>query len=356
VTATGHVRILAVGDPFIPVSAFTSALAAVGDAVSVTALQIEDAAAPPPRTASEELISEYAGDPAVIAAAVAGHDILVVHGAPVTAEVLDAAPLRLVGCARGGPVNVDIDAATARGIPVTNSPGKNAEAVAELTVTFALMLIRGVPFAARFLLSGGRHADNAFEGAQFIGGEAASMTLGLVGLGHVGTAVAARARALGFTVIAHDPVPPRIVPAGVSIVGFDELLARSDLVSVHARASAGNRHLFSTAAFARMPRGSYFINTARESLVDEDALLDALTSGALAGAALDVAERPAGGSRHPLLDLPNVILTPHIGGASRETLARGADMLVVAVAQVLAGEEPDYLLNPEYQVRKAAVS
>ncbi|HUB42253.1 MAG TPA: NAD(P)-dependent oxidoreductase [Streptosporangiaceae bacterium] len=355
-TATGHLRILAVGDPFMPVSVFTSALAAVGDAVSVTALQIEDAAAPPSRTASEERISEYAGDPAVIAAAVAGHDILVVHGAPVTAEVLDSAPLRLVGCARGGPVNVDIDAATVRGIPVTNSPGKNAEAVAELTLTFALMLIRGVPSAARFLLDGGRHADNAFEGGQFTGGEAASMTLGLVGLGHVGRAVAVRARALGFSVIAHDPVPPRIVPAGVSIVSFDEVLARSDIVSVHARASAGNRHLFSTAAFARMPRGSYFINTAREALVDEDALLDALTRGALAGAALDVAERPAGGSRHPLLDLPNVIMTPHIGGATKETLQRGADMLVAAIAQVLAGEEPDYLLNPDYQARKAAVS
>jgi D-3-phosphoglycerate dehydrogenase len=105
-----------------------------------------------------------------------------------------------------------------------------------------------------------------------------------------------------------------------------------------------------------MPRGSYLINTARESLVDEDALLDALTSGALAGAALDVVERRADSSRHPLLDLPNVIITPHIAGATRETLRRGAEMLVVAIAQVLAGEEPDYLLNPEYQARKAAVS
>jgi len=356
VSAAGHVRILAVGDPYIPVSVFTAALAAVGDAASITALQIEEATAPPPRTASEELIREYAGDPAAIAAAVAGHDVLVVHGAPVTAEVLDAAPLRLVCCARGGPVNVDIAAATARGIPVTNSPGKNAEAVAELTLAFAVMLIRGVPSSARFLLDGGRHGDNTFEGGQFIGGEAASMTLGLVGLGHVGAAVAVRARALGFTVIAHDPVPPQFVPVGVSIVGLDELLARSDIVSVHARASASNRHLFSTAAFARMPPGSYFINTARESLVDEDALLHALTSGALAGAALDVAERPAAGSRHPLLGLPNVIMTPHIGGATRETLRRGAEMLVVAIAHVLAGQEPDYLVNPEYQARKAAVS
>ncbi len=351
-----QLRVLAVGDPFMPASAFTHALAALGDAVTVTELQIEDGAAAAPRTASERLIREYAGDPADVAAAGTGHDVLVVHGAPVTAEILDAAPLRLICCARGGPVNVDIAAATARGIPVTNSPGKNARAVAELTVAFALMLIRGVPTATRFLLDGGRHADSPFEGGRFIGGEAASMTLGLVGLGHVGRDVAIRARALGFTVLAHDPAPPGIVPAGVAAVGFDEVLTRSDIVSVHARASADNRHLFGAAAFARMPRGSFFINTARESLVDEDALLDALTSGALAGAAVDVAERRLAGGRHPLLDLPNVIVTPHIGGATRETLRRGAEMAAAAVARVLAGEVPDYLLNPGYRARKAALS
>jgi D-3-phosphoglycerate dehydrogenase len=356
VSQAEQVRILAVGDPFMPVSAFTRALAALGDAVTVTELQIDDAVAAPPRTPSEQLIREYAGNPADVAAALAGHEVLVVHGAPITAEILDAAPIRLVCCARGGPVNVDVSAATARGIPVTNSPGKNAQAVAELTLTFALMLIRGVPGSARFLLDGGRHADSPFEGGRFIGSEAASMTLGLVGLGHVGRDVAARARALGFTVLAHDPAPPGVVPAGVILVSFDELLARSDIISVHARANADNRHLFGEAAFARMPRGSFFINTARESLVDEEALQDALTGGVLAGAALDVAERPPGGKRHPLLELPNVIITPHIAGATRETLRRGAEMVVASVKRLLAGEEPVYLLNPEYHARKATVS
>jgi D-3-phosphoglycerate dehydrogenase / 2-oxoglutarate reductase len=350
------VRVLAVGDPFMPSGVFADALAALGDAVTVAELQIEDDAAAPPRTASERAIREYAGDPASVAAAVSGHHVLVVHGAPVTAEVLDAAPLRLVCCARGGPVNVDVTAATARGIPVTNSPGKNALAVAELTLAFALMLIRGVPASARYLTGGGPRAETPFEGGQFMGGEAASMTLGLVGLGHVGQDVAARAQALGFTVLAHDPAPPPVVPAGVSMVGFDDLLARSNVVSVHARANADNRHLFGAAAFARMPRGSYFINTARESLVDEDALQRALTGGTLAGAALDVAERRETGRVHPLLGLPNVIITPHIGGATRETLQRGAQMVAVAVAQLLAGQELDYLVNPGYQVRRAVAS
>jgi D-3-phosphoglycerate dehydrogenase / 2-oxoglutarate reductase len=127
-------------------------------------------------------------------------------------------------------------------------------------------------------------------------------------------------------------------------------------VSVHARASAANWHLFGATVFGRMRRGSYFINTARESLVDEQALESALTGGILAGAALDVAERRPAGDRHPLLDLPNVIITPHIGGATQETLRRGAEMVLAAVARLLAGQEPDYLLNPEYRARKAVLS
>ena len=284
----------------------------------------------------------------------AGHDVLLVHGAPVTAEVLDAAPLRLVCCARGGPVNVDVAAASARGIPVTNAPGRNAEAVAELTMAFALMLIRGVPVAPATWPMAGSSAGSTYEGSEFIGGEAASMTLGLVGLGNVGREVAARARALGFTLLGYDPVPPAAVPPGVTLTGLDELLGRSGLVSLHARATADNRHLFGAAEFARMPRGAFFINTARESLVDEDALAKALASGHLAGAALDVVERRPAGDRHPLLDLPNVIITPHIGGATRETLRRGAEMAAAAVGRLISGEIPDHLVNPEVLAEEAA--
>jgi D-3-phosphoglycerate dehydrogenase len=341
------VGVLAVGDAYMPAGLFTLALARLGDAVAVTELQIAGTEAAPPRTESGKLLREYVGDPADLAAALPGHQVLLVHGAPVTAEVLDSAPLRLVCCARGGPVNVDVAAASARGIPVTSAPGRNAKAVAELTIAFALMLIRGVPGSARYLIDGGRHGGSTYEGSQFIGGEAASMTLGLVGLGNVGKEVAARGRALGFTMLGYDPDPPGAVPPDVTLVALDDLLSHSDLVSVHARATAGNRHMFGTAAFGRMPRGSFFINTARESLVDEDALAGALVSGTLAGAALDVAEPRPAGDRHPLLELPNVIITPHIGGATRETLRRGAEMAAAAVASVLSGGVPDHLLNPE---------
>jgi D-3-phosphoglycerate dehydrogenase len=237
---------------------------------------------------------------------------------------------------------------------VTNAPGRNAQAVAELTIAFALLLIRGVPAAARYLTAGGQLAESTYEGSQFLGGEAAGLTLGLVGLGNVGREVAARARGLGFALLGYDPVPPPVIPPGVTMVGLDELLSRSRLISLHARATPANRHLVGPDAFARMPRGAYFINTARESLVDEDALAAALATGGLAGAALDVVERRPAGDRHPLLDLPNVIITPHIGGATHETLRRGAQMAAAAVAALAAGEIPDRLVNPEVLARREA--
>jgi D-3-phosphoglycerate dehydrogenase len=337
------VKVLVVGDPYMPVSAYAGALATLDGLVDLSTMQIGEAGGAPPVTASERGLREYAGDPAAVARAVAGHDVLVVHGAPVSAEVLDAAPLRLVCCARGGPVNVDVAAATARGIPVVNTPGKNAEAVAELTIAFALLLIRTVPQASRHLLEGGGFAESVFEGREFFGAEAPSLTLGLAGLGHVGREVARRAKALGFTVIGYDPVPP--AEPGAELVSLDELLTRSDIVSVHARLTPENGRMFARDLFGRMRPGAYFINTAREGLVDETALRQALERGQLGGAALDVLERTAG--RHPLLGLPNVFVTPHIGGATAETLARGARRAVAAVTDLLAGRVPANVVNPQ---------
>src|SRR5262249_43787099 len=141
--------------------------------------------------------------------------------------------------------------------------------------------------------------------------------------------------------------PPPPIPEGVTSAAREPLPPGSDSLSLQAGATADNRHMFGAAAFARMSQGAFFINTARESLVDEDALAGALANGTLAGAALDVAERRPAGDRHPLLDLPNVIVTPHIGGAARETLRRGAELATAAVASVVSGNAPDHLLNPE---------
>jgi D-3-phosphoglycerate dehydrogenase len=341
------VRVLVIGDPFMPVSVYTPFLAALGDRIAVDSMQITGTASAPPRTESERRLREYVGDPADVAGAAAGHEVLIVHGAPVSAEVLDAAPIRLVCCARGGPVNVDVAAATDRGIPVVNTPGKNAAAVAELTIAFALLLIRAVPRASRYLAERGSLAESVFEGSDFFGREAANATLGLVGFGRVGREVAVRARALGFALLAYDPLLPAAAADGVEMVPLETLLERSDIVSLHARATPENRHMFSHAEFARMRPGALFINTARESLVDESALRAALEQGVLGGAGLDVLERPPPGTRHPLLATPNVLVTPHIAGATTETLARGAQRAVAAVASLLAGQVPDDVMNPQ---------
>jgi len=343
-------RVLVVGDPYMPVSAYAGALAELDGLAELSTMQIDEVTCAPPATESERGLREYVGDPAEVARAVAGHDVLVVHGAAVSAEVLGAAPLRLVCCARGGPVNVDVAAATGLGIPVVNTPGKNAEAVAELTIAFALLLVRAVPRASRHLLEGGGFAESVFEGREFFGREAPSLTMGLVGLGHVGREVARRARALGFAVLGYDPEPT--AGADVELVSLDTLLARSDVVSLHARLTPENRQMFSRDRFAQMRPGAYFINTARESLVDEPALRQALEQGTLGGAALDVLERTSG--RHPLLDLPNVFVTPHIGGATEETLTRGAQRAVAAVTELLAGRMPANVVNP--QVLQARVA
>jgi len=341
------VRVLVVGDPYMPASVYAPFLASLGDGIAADSMQITGIAGPPPRTESERRLREYVGDPAEIARAVAGHEVLIVHGAPVSAEVLDAAPIRLVCCARGGPVNVDVAAATGRGIPVVNTPGKNAPAVAELTIAFALLLIRAVPRASRSLAEQGSLAESVFGGEEFFGREAAGVTLGLVGLGRVGREVAVRARALGFSLLAHDPLLPDTAAGDVDMVPLEALLERSDIVSLHARATPENRHMFSHAEFARMRPGACFINTARESLVDEPALRAALDQGRLGGAGLDVLERPQAGTRHPLLATPNVLVTPHIGGATTETLARGARRAVAALSSLLDGRVPDNVMNPQ---------
>jgi D-3-phosphoglycerate dehydrogenase len=171
--------------------------------------------------------------------------------------------------------------------------------------------------------------------------------MGLVGLGHVGREVAWRARALGFTLLGSDPVQPEPAVPGVELVSLDALLARSDIVSLHARATPDNRHLFSSARFGQMRRGALFINTARESLVDEEALRAALAAGQLGGAALDVLEPAPAGTQQPLLSMPGVIVTPHIAGATAETLSRGAGQAVAAVADLLAGRTLRNVVNPQ---------
>jgi D-3-phosphoglycerate dehydrogenase len=338
------VRVLVVGDPYFTVADFRPALSTLEGLVRLTELQLDTTRVPPASTVSEARLREYAGDPSVLAAAAEGHQVLVVHGAPVSAETLRVPGLRLVCCARGGPVNIDVGAATTIGIPICGTPGKNAEAVAELTIAFALMQIRSVASASADLVAGRWRPESVFDGRAYFGTEAASTTLGLVGFGQVGRQVARRAAALGFAVLAHDPYADL---TGVDAVSLEDLLARSDIVSLHARDTADGTPIMGAAQFAAMRPGAHFINTAREQLVDEAALLAALRSGQLAGAALDVLDGSGDADRHPLLDLPQVVVTPHIGGATYETLQRGAAMAVASIRALIEERVPPHLMNPE---------
>jgi len=322
----------------MPCRYFEQALGALQRAHDVAFFQVDDGQTFTPATPSELSLREFQGSPSELMARMDGVEVLVVQGAPVTDAVLDASPqLRLVCCARGGPVNVDVEAVTARGLPLVNTPGKNAEAVADLTLGFLVQLARGLPKAQRFLEEGNRLKDN-WEGAKFIGSDLRRHTLGLVGYGQIGRRVASRALPFGLTVLVYDPHVAVADDAVEQVETLDQLLVRSDFVSLHARTTPDNANMIDAHALAIMKPGAYLVNTARETLVDEDALDAALASGRLAGAALDVVRSTPAEGRHRLLRHENVVLTPHVGGATHETLLQGAEMIAAEIQRFAAGE------------------
>lgn len=337
---TGSNRILIVGDSYMGADLFIPALERHGLADDADAVTITPTEQP---EWSVDGIREYEGDPAEISRLITDHEVLALHGAPVTRRLLDAHPqLRLIACARGGPVNIDVAAARERGVVVTTTPGKNADAVADLTVGFIVSLLRNVRPSIDAVrdaaASGTPIAQSAFEGARWFGHELRGRRLGLVGLGHVARLVASRVRTLGMEVWAFDPfVQARTVDGVIQVDSLFELLAQVEVLSLHARATEENRHMMGARELSTLPAGAYFVNTARESLVDERALVEALRVGHLRGVALDVCE--PGGPWPDLAADPRVILTPHIGGATFETLQRGADMLAREIAAFLTGRD-----------------
>jgi D-3-phosphoglycerate dehydrogenase len=344
VTPAGRLSVLVVGDPYFDCAAFERGLASLADIADLSYHQIPDTSVRAPKTKSESRLREFAGDPSEIAHLTSGHDILVVHGAAVSDEVLSTPGLRLVSCVRGGPVNVDVTAATGKGVLVCNSPGKNAASVAELTIAFTLILQRGIMSSQAALRTKGMSLS-AFDGAEYFGVESASSVMGLVGFGFVGYEVARRAQALGIDVVAYDPYVTIDLESGVRQVELAELLEASDVVSLHARQAPNAPPMFGAAQFGAMKSGAFFINTAREQFVDEDALLAALDSGRIAGAALDVVNATSG--TNPLVLHPRVVVTPHIGGATRQTLDRGSAMATESIRAFHRGHIPPYAVNPQ---------
>jgi D-3-phosphoglycerate dehydrogenase len=253
--------------------------------------------------------------PTALAIDLATADALLVRSATkVTAELLAAAPqLRIVARAGTGVDNVDVDAASARGVLVVNAPGANSISVAEHACALMLALARSVPAADRAMKSG------SWQKKRFLGNELRGKTLGVAGLGRIGQEVAQRARAFGMRVVAHDPFISRdvAVASGVELLSLDNVCAASDYLTLHLPSTPDTHHLFDAVRFARCKRGIRIINTARGELIDEAALKSAIESGIVAAAALDVFETEPPND-WSLAQLPQVIATPHIAASTEE--------------------------------------
>ncbi len=281
-----------------------------------------------------------AADVAALAAQVGAVAILSRQG-PVTRAVMDAAPgLRIIARHGVGVDDVDVAEAARRGIIVTRTPGANSEAVAEHTLALLLALAKDLP-----ALSAGV-ADGGWRGAATRVRDVAGMRLGLVGCGGIGRVVAWLAGAFGMTVAAFDPGAD--TPGVTRAPTLDALLRASDALSLHLPLTPGTRHIIGAAELAALPPGAFVINTARGGLIDEDALLDALDRGHVAGAGLDVFENEPPPAGHPLRRHPRVIATPHVAGVTDGSLVNMGVMAAECIVAVLRGGTvpPDRLVLP----------
>jgi phosphoglycerate dehydrogenase-like enzyme len=276
-----------------------------------------------------------------VAAIMAGASAAIVSTDPFPRSVLESLPsLRVIARVGVGLDSIDVAAATELGILVTVTPNANYRVVADHTLALTLALIR------RLAENDAAVRDGRWDRA---GGltprDLGGMTVGILGFGTIGQAVAERLAPFGFDILVHDP---QGVPPGSAFpqVDLDTLAARSDVLSIHVPLTPQTRGLVSEAFLARMPAGAFIINTSRGGVVDEDALVVALRSGRLAGAAIDVfASEPPLGS--PLLELPQVILSPHIGGLSDASIAQMTRQATSSVLECLAGRLPTGVVNPE---------
>ncbi|MCH8061954.1 MAG: phosphoglycerate dehydrogenase, partial [Chloroflexi bacterium] len=275
--------------------------------------------------------------------------VLVVESDFVFEEVFEAAPrLRFVGICRGATNQIDVEAATERGVLVVNTPGRNANAVAEHTLALMLALSRNIPSAHQSLKEG------QWRRSAFMGIEVHNKTLGIAGLGRVGSEVARRAQSFGMRLLAYDPFvsPDYARRLGVELLPLEQLLAQSDFLTLHTPLTDSTHHLIGARELAMMKPGARLINVARGELIDEEALFQALESDRLAGVALDVfAQEPPGQS--PLLSHPKVVATPHLGASTQEAQREVAVEAAEQVLAVLAGEPARNTVNAPFLAPEA---
>jgi D-3-phosphoglycerate dehydrogenase / 2-oxoglutarate reductase len=282
----------------------------------------------------------YDSDQLAERVAAEGASIVVVESDKCSGKLFEQ-PLIAVASCRGDPNNVDVADATAAGVPVLRAPGRNADAVAELAVALLFAVNRRVLPADDDVRAGEIYRDGTIPYQRFRAWELAGRTAGLVGLGAVGRALRWRLRGLGMNVLAYDPY------ADDATSTLDELLERSDVVSVHAPVTEETAGMIGAAEFARMREGVIFLNTARAKLHDTDALVAALESGKVGGAGLDHFEGEWLDPTHPLAQMDSVVLTPHIGGATYDTETNHTRTIAEDLCRLLAGARPLNIVNPE---------
>jgi len=344
------VEILTVSDPHVPKAAFSEAFKKLSREHRVRLIELDYERRSSHPSSSEKSISEYWGSPNQLTEEIGDAEILVVHRAPVTAEVMTASSnLRLIGCARGGPINVDVAEATKRGILVVRAPGRNADAVADYTIGLILAEARTIARAhMRFVSEGTWRFDEQGRLAFRRGIELPGKTLGLIGFGDIGTRVAQRVKGFGMRVLVYDPyLSNEEERRGVELTDLDTVMSESDFVSIHARATEENVNLIGEKEIRLMKETSILINTARASLVDYTALYEALRDHRILGAALDVYPEEPVNPDSPLLKLDNVTLTPHLAGTTQEVPLNGVKIVVEDVGRYLHGETVKHILNSE---------
>ena len=336
--------VLLCGDPQQPSEYMYQALSFLENS-GVTFVRMDWMGDASPRTFRDETMDmETTGpgayDDSEIAARLDGVDVLVVHKAPVSRELVASADaLDLVAAARGGTENVDVNACNQHGVQVLHAPGRNRNAVADYAVALMLARLRGIP-SHHERLAGGEW-NQVFDPAR-LPPDVRSTTIGVVGFGHIGSGVAARLAGFEATVLAYDPYisDEEIQGAGAEPVSKGELLDRADIVTLHVRLSEETENLMGGEEFDRMQSSAFLVNTARGGLVDEEALVDAVEAGDIAGAALDVFREEPLPADHPLLDCARVILTPHVAGSTRDAVLGGPRIVGEDLQRWLNDESP----------------
>jgi len=339
-----NTRILVAGDHFILPSIFADAIRAEVKA----AVEFREYQSPWPGVPFGKIgeVTEASGSEEEIIQALKGVSIYVANHAPLTKKVLEAAPdLKLAVIARGGPTNANIKAASERGVLVCNAPGRNATATAEHAVGLVLVVLRRIPETHAALAEGVWRGD--YYEYDNCGLELENSTAGLIGFGAIGRRVARILGGFGCQVLVYDPYVKEEALAGLAqSVGLDELLSRSRIISLHARATPETKGIIGAKQVAAMPAGSVLINCARGTLVDYDAVCDALDSGHLWGAGFDVFPEEPIPADSRLLRTPHIVMTPHIAGASKQTAEKAARIAAGEVRRFLLGEPLEHCVNP----------